>query len=102
MLLIIDAGNRNISSQGLVSGNKMETQSVIVSKPYSVSTTSTTSTYRGIGHSITRLAESEKGENQVGNNHAQFYGMLSLISLIIFEKLFLIYIDCFQYGIYNV
>ncbi|XP_060817869.1 putative transcription factor capicua isoform X3 [Bombus pascuorum] len=70
---ISDAGNRNISSQGLVSGNKMETQSVIVSKPYSVSTTSTTSTYRGIGHSITRLAESEKSENQVGNNHAQFY-----------------------------
>ncbi|XP_076237686.1 putative transcription factor capicua isoform X7 [Calliopsis andreniformis] len=68
-----DAGNRNISSQGLVSGNKMETQSVIVSKPYSVSTTSTTSTYRGIGHPIARLAEPEKNENQVGTNHAQFY-----------------------------
>ncbi|XP_015429475.1 PREDICTED: putative transcription factor capicua isoform X2 [Dufourea novaeangliae] len=70
---ISDAGNRNISSQGLVSGNKMETHSVIVSKPYSVSTTSTTSTYRGIGHPVARLAESEKNENQVGNNHAQFY-----------------------------
>ncbi|XP_033330667.2 putative transcription factor capicua isoform X4 [Megalopta genalis] len=70
---ISDAGNRNISSQGLVSGNKMETQSVIVSKPYSVSTTSTTSSYRGIGHPITRLAEPEKNENQVGSNHAQFY-----------------------------
>nr|XP_031836030.1 putative transcription factor capicua isoform X2 [Nomia melanderi] len=70
---ISDAGNRNIPSQGLISGNKMETQSVIVSKPYSVSTTSTTSTYRGIGHPIARLAEPEKNENQVGNNHAQFY-----------------------------
>ncbi|XP_076636085.1 putative transcription factor capicua isoform X1 [Colletes latitarsis] len=69
---ISDAGNRNISAQGLVS-NKLETQSVIVSKPYSVSTTSTTSTYRGIGHPIARLAEPEKNENQVGNNHAQFY-----------------------------
>ena len=59
----------------------METQSVIVSKPYPVSTTSTTSTYRGIGHSITRLAEPEKNEN----NHAQFYGKLSLISLTIFQ-----------------
>ncbi|XP_076750311.1 putative transcription factor capicua isoform X6 [Xylocopa sonorina] len=70
---ISDAGNRNISSQGLVSGNKMETQSVIVSKPYSVSTTPTTSTYRGIGHPIARLAELEKNENQIGTNHAQFY-----------------------------
>ncbi|XP_053974368.1 putative transcription factor capicua isoform X4 [Hylaeus anthracinus] len=70
---ISDAGNRNIPAQGLVSGNKLETQSVIVSKPYSVSTTSTTSTYRGIGHPIARLAEPEKNENQVGNNHAQFY-----------------------------
>ncbi|CAL7948398.1 unnamed protein product [Xylocopa violacea] len=70
---ISDAGNRNISSQGLVSGNKMETQSVIVSKPYSVSTTPTTSTYRGIGHPIARLAELEKNENQMGTNHAQFY-----------------------------
>ncbi|XP_076650659.1 putative transcription factor capicua isoform X1 [Halictus rubicundus] len=70
---ISDAGNRNISSQCLASGNKMETQSVIVSKPYSISTTSTTSTYRGIGHPIARLAEPEKNENQVGNNHAQFY-----------------------------
>lgn len=72
----VDAGNRNISSQGLVSGIKMETQSVIVSKPYSVSTTSTTSNYRGIGHPIARLAESEKNENQTGTNHAQFYGKL--------------------------
>ncbi|XP_076675834.1 putative transcription factor capicua isoform X8 [Andrena cerasifolii] len=70
---ISDAGNRNIPSQGLIPGNKMETQSVIVSKPYSVSTTSTTSTYRGIGHPIARLAEPEKIENQVGTNHAQFY-----------------------------
>nr|XP_012147638.1 PREDICTED: protein capicua homolog isoform X2 [Megachile rotundata] len=71
---ISDAGNRNISSQGLISNNKMETQSVIVSKSYSVSTTpSTTSNYRGIGHPIARLAEPEKNENQVGNNHAQFY-----------------------------
>ncbi|XP_061927814.1 putative transcription factor capicua isoform X12 [Apis cerana] len=70
---ISDAGNRNISSQALVSGNKMETQSVIVTKPYSVPTTSTTSTYRGIGHPIARLAEPEKNENQIGNNHAQFY-----------------------------
>ncbi|XP_029031928.2 putative transcription factor capicua isoform X3 [Osmia bicornis bicornis] len=70
---ISDAGNRNISSQGLVSSNKMETQSVIVSKSYPVSTTSTTSNYRGIGHPIARLAEPEKNENQVGNNHAQFY-----------------------------
>lgn len=52
----------------------METQSVIVTKPYSIPTTSTTSTYRGIGHPIARLAEPEKNENQIGNNHAQFYG----------------------------
>ncbi|XP_026669551.1 putative transcription factor capicua isoform X6 [Ceratina calcarata] len=70
---ISDAGNRNISSQGLISGNKMETQSVIVSKPYPVSTSSTTSTYRGMSHPITRLADSEKNENQIGNNHAKFY-----------------------------
>ena len=52
-----------------------------ICKPYPVSTTSTTSTYRGLGHSITRLAEPEKNEN----NHAQFYGKLSLISLTIFH-----------------
>lgn len=58
----------------MVSNNKMEIQSVIVSKPYPVSTNSTTSTYRGIGHSIARLAESENNDNQLVANHAQFYG----------------------------
>lgn len=74
-----DAGNRNnsISVQSLVPNNKIqEIQSVIVSKPYSVSTNSTTSTYRGIGHSIARLAESENNDNQLTTNHAQFYGNL--------------------------
>jgi len=58
----------------------MEIQSVIVSKPYStaLSTISTTSTYRGIGHSIARLAESENSDNQLTTNHTQFYGNLSL------------------------
>ncbi|KAG7206273.1 hypothetical protein KM043_003656 [Ampulex compressa] len=70
---ISDAGNRNISVQSLVSNSKMETQSVIVTKPYSGTTTSTTSTYRGIGHSIARLAEPEKNDHQMGTNHAQFY-----------------------------
>ncbi|XP_026824235.1 protein capicua homolog isoform X2 [Ooceraea biroi] len=72
---ITDAGSRNnsISVQSLVSNNKMEIQSVIVSKPYPVSTNSTTSTYRGIGHSIARLAESENNDNQLAANHAQFY-----------------------------
>ncbi|XP_032676177.1 protein capicua homolog isoform X5 [Odontomachus brunneus] len=72
---ISDAGNRNnsISVQNLVPNNKMEIQSVIVSKPYPVSTNSTTSTYRGIGHSIARLAESENSDNQLATNHAQFY-----------------------------
>lgn len=73
---ITDANNRNnsISVQNLVPNNKMEIQSVIVSKPYPVSTNSTTSTYRGIGHSIARLAESENSDNQLATNHAQFYG----------------------------
>lgn len=74
---IADAGNRNnsIPVQNLVPNNKMEIQSVIVSKPYPVSTNSTTSTYRGIGHSIARLAESENSDNQLAAaNHAQFYG----------------------------
>ncbi|XP_011878026.1 PREDICTED: putative transcription factor capicua isoform X4 [Vollenhovia emeryi] len=74
---ITDAGSRNnsISVQSLVSNNKMEIQSVIVSKPYStaLSTISTTSTYRGIGHSIARLAESENSDNQLATNHTQFY-----------------------------
>ncbi|XP_020282979.1 putative transcription factor capicua isoform X3 [Pseudomyrmex gracilis] len=72
---ITDAGSRNnsISVQSMVSNNKMEIQSVIVSKPYPVSTNSTTSTYRGIGHSIARLAESENNDNQLVANHAQFY-----------------------------
>ncbi|KAL0123954.1 hypothetical protein PUN28_006048 [Cardiocondyla obscurior] len=74
---ISDAGSRNnsISVQSLVSNNKMEIQSVIVSKPYStaLSTISTTSSYRGIGHSIARLAESENSDNQLATNHTQFY-----------------------------
>jgi len=76
MRSILDASSRNnsISVQSLVSNNKMEIQSVIVSKPYPVSTNSTTSTYRGIGHSIARLAESENNDNQLATNHAQFYG----------------------------
>lgn len=75
--------------QNLVSNNKMEIQSVIVSKPYSaatLSTISTTSSYRGIGHSIARLAESENSDNQLATNHTQFYGNLSanlLVSLYI-------------------
>ncbi|XP_011053409.1 PREDICTED: putative transcription factor capicua isoform X2 [Acromyrmex echinatior] len=73
-----DAGSRNnsISVQSLVSNNKMEIQSVIVSKPYpaALSTISTTSTYRGIGHSIARLAESENNnDSQLATNHTQFY-----------------------------
>ncbi|XP_025157764.1 putative transcription factor capicua isoform X4 [Harpegnathos saltator] len=74
---ISDAGNRNnsISVQNLVPNNKMEIQSVIVSKPYPVSTNSTTSTYRGHGgHSIARLTEPENSDNQLTTNHAQFYG----------------------------
>lgn len=57
---------------------------MIVSKPYSttLSTISTTSTYRGIGHSIARLAESENSDNQLATNHTQFYGNLSVNSLI--------------------
>ncbi|XP_011703161.1 PREDICTED: protein capicua homolog isoform X4 [Wasmannia auropunctata] len=75
---ITDAGSRSnsISVQSLVSNNKMEIQSVIVSKPpYStaLSTISTTSTYRGIGHSIARLAESENSDNQLATNQTQFY-----------------------------
>ncbi|XP_070150484.1 protein capicua homolog isoform X2 [Polyergus mexicanus] len=74
---ITDAGNRNnsIPVQNLVSNNKMEIQSVIVSKSYPVSTNSTTSTYgRGTGHSIARLAGSENNDNQQAiTNHAQFY-----------------------------
>ncbi|XP_011629642.1 putative transcription factor capicua isoform X2 [Pogonomyrmex barbatus] len=74
---ITDAGSRNnsISVQSLASNNKMEIQSVIVSKPYpaTLSTVSNTSTYRGIGHSIARLAESENNDNQLATNHAQFY-----------------------------
>jgi len=50
----------------------MEIQSVIVSKPYSATLSTTTSTYRGIGHSIARLAESENNDNQLATN--QFYG----------------------------
>lgn len=75
--VIIDAGSRNnsVSVQSLVSNNKMEIQSVIVSKPYTVSTNSTTSAYRGhIGHSVARLAEPENSDNQLATNHAQFYG----------------------------
>lgn len=65
--------------QNLVSNNKMEIQSVIVSKSYPVSTNSTTSTYgRGTGHSIARLAGSENNNlndnQQTITNHAQFYG----------------------------
>jgi len=59
----------------------MEIQSVIVSKPYpaALSTISTTSTYRGIGHSIARLAESENNnDSQLATNHTQFYGNLSV------------------------
>ncbi|XP_067209747.1 protein capicua homolog isoform X3 [Linepithema humile] len=71
---ITDTNGRNnsIPVQNLVS-NKMEIQSVIVTKPYPVSTnSSTTSTYRGgFGHSIARLAESD--DNQPTTNHAQFY-----------------------------
>jgi len=52
----------------------MEIQSVIVSKPYSATLSTTTSTYRGIGHSIARLAESENNDNQLATNHTQFYG----------------------------
>ncbi|XP_071650429.1 uncharacterized protein Cic isoform X3 [Temnothorax longispinosus] len=74
---ISDASSRNnsISVQSLVSNNKMEIQSVIVSKPYSAAlpTISTTSSYRGIGHSIARLAESENSDNQLATNHTQFY-----------------------------
>ncbi|XP_066597113.1 protein capicua homolog isoform X2 [Prorops nasuta] len=68
-----DAGNRNISVQNLIPSNKVEAQSVIVSKPYPVSTNANTPTYHGIGHSIARLAESEKTDNQISTNHAQFY-----------------------------
>lgn len=71
---ILDAGSRNISSQNLISGTKVEAQSVIVSKHYPVSTNSTTSPYRGISHSIARLAESDKNDTQLASNHAQFYG----------------------------
>nr|XP_050864104.1 protein capicua homolog isoform X2 [Vespula vulgaris] len=71
---ISDAGSRNISSQNLISGTKVEAQSVIVSKHYPVSTNSTTSPYRGISHSIARLAESDKNDTQIVSNHAQFYG----------------------------
>ncbi|XP_025993215.1 putative transcription factor capicua isoform X2 [Solenopsis invicta] len=76
---VTDAGagsrNNSVPMQNLVSNNKTEIQSVIVSKPYStaLSTISTTSTYRGIGHSIARLAESENNDNQLATNHTQFY-----------------------------
>jgi hypothetical protein len=82
---VVDASSRNnsISVQSLVSNNKMEIQSVIVSKPYPVSTNSTTSTYRGIGHSIARLAESENNDNQLATNHAQFYGNSRMLLIII-------------------
>ncbi|KAL6430569.1 hypothetical protein ACFW04_007861 [Cataglyphis niger] len=74
---ITDAGSRNnsIPVQNLVSNNKMEIQSVIVSKSYPVSTNSTTSTYgRATSHSIARLAGSENNDNQQTiTNHAQFY-----------------------------
>ncbi|EFN68385.1 Putative transcription factor capicua [Camponotus floridanus] len=77
---ISDASSRNnsIPMQNLVPNNKMEIQSVIVSKSYPVSTNSTTSTYgRGTGHSIARLAGSENNNlndnQQTITNHAQFY-----------------------------
>ncbi|XP_063980469.1 protein capicua homolog isoform X3 [Diachasmimorpha longicaudata] len=71
---ISETGNRNITIQNLVPGNKVDTPSVIVTKSYSVTTSCpSTPSYRGIGHSIARLAESEKKENPVVTNHAHFY-----------------------------
>ncbi|XP_012530902.1 putative transcription factor capicua isoform X3 [Monomorium pharaonis] len=75
---ITDAGalsrNNLVSVQNLVSNNKMETQSVIVSKPYSTTlSTISPTTYRGINHSIARLAEPENNDNQLTTNHTQFY-----------------------------
>lgn len=59
--------------QNLVAGNKVETPSVIVAKSYPVTTSNpSTPSHRGIGHSIARLAETDKKENPLPN-HVPFY-----------------------------
>ncbi|XP_033211435.1 protein capicua homolog isoform X4 [Belonocnema kinseyi] len=71
---ISDASGRNISLQNLIPGSKVESHGVIVSKSYPATTTNpSTPSYRGIGHSIARLAESEKNDIQMSTNHNQTY-----------------------------
>lgn len=59
-------------------GTKVENHSVIVSKAYTNSSSNpSTPSYRGFGHSITRLTETEKSDNQPITNH--FYSKLNAL-----------------------
>ena len=78
-LTFSETGNRNMTMQTLVSGNKVEAPSVIVAKSYAVTTSNpSTPSHRGIGHSIARLAETEKKDNSM-SNHVQFYSKQSYL-----------------------
>ncbi|KAK0169787.1 hypothetical protein PV328_010428 [Microctonus aethiopoides] len=66
---ISESGIRNIAVQNLVASTKVETPSVIVTKSHLITTSNpSTPSYRDIGHSIARLAESENKDNSISSS----------------------------------